>query len=193
MNTLAKRIEREVFELIAPEFGRNGGHVRFDTSEGTWVSITHVPVPRDLMDNKDGRVSILLLIPQSYPQVPPDGFYCDQGLKIKNHYFLGFRDKYYPELQQNLLQQGWQWFCMHAAHDRSMMNWRVSADPHQGDNLLKYMRLCLAILGKEAVKLKTNEERQRRLQSEFPMANAPDDDFDDLDEDDIPPWLRPQR
>lgn len=153
-SALLRRVEREVRELILPEYGTFEGRVTYDTGEGKWLCVKHMPVPKDLMTNRDGQVSLLLLIPEQYPQVPPDGFYCDQGLNIQNHYFVGFRDKYYPELQQTLIQQGWQWFCAHASHFRSTSNWRASATPGEGDNLLKYLRLSLAILGSEAQKIR---------------------------------------
>jgi len=154
MSALLKRVETEIFDLIAPEYGTVEGRVTYDTSKGTWVCVKDLPVPPSLTRDGEGCVEILLLIPDAYPQVPPDGFYCDQGLRIQNHYYMGFRDKYYPHLQQKLIDKGWQWFCAHANYAFNMSSWRPSSLVHEGDNLLKYLRLCLAILGKEGLKLK---------------------------------------
>lgn len=154
MSALQRRVRDEVFSVIAPEYGTEKGRVTYDTEDGTWVCVKNLPVPTRLTKNNSGVVDILLLVPPSYPQLPPDGFYCDQNLRISDHYMLGWRDKYFPELQRNLVEQGWQWFCAHAYTAMNAAAWRPSGNPVQGDNLMRYMHLCLGILGKEGDKLK---------------------------------------
>jgi hypothetical protein len=150
---LLARVRAEVYEVIAPEYGTAPGRVSFDEKEGLWVCVKQLPVPPALTKNRSGKVDVLMLVPMAYPQVPPDGFYCDMGLNITNHYFLGWRDKHYPEWQRELLQNGWQWFCAHA-HNVNQSGWKATNSPKRGDNLMSYLHLCLAILGKEGNKNK---------------------------------------
>lgn len=152
MSALMRRVRDEVFQIVAPEYGTEPDRVTYDTAEGTWVCVRNLPVPPPLTRNGNGLVDVLLLVPPYYPQVPPDGFYCDQNLRIKNHYMLGWRDKYFPQLQQDLVKQGWQWYCAHANPHLNSAAWRTTSNPGRGDNLMTYLRLCLAILGKEGSK-----------------------------------------
>lgn len=148
---LLRRVRDEVFHVVAPQYGTEPGRVTYDQKEGLWVCVKRLPVPPRLTNTGDGLVDVLMLVPMAYPQVPPDGFYCDKGLKIRNHYFEGWRDKHYPEWQRQLLDNGWQWFCAHAYNVQNA-TWRPSSHPAQGDNLMAYLHLCLGILGKEGLK-----------------------------------------
>ncbi len=148
---LLRRVKDEVFTVIAPEYGTEPDRVTFDTQEGTWVCVKQLPVPPSLTYNGDGRVDVLMLVPMAYPQVPPDGFYCDAGLKITNHYFRGMRDKHYPEWQQQLIAAKWNWFCAHA-YNVQHSTWRPTNRADEGDNLISYLHLCLGILGLEGSK-----------------------------------------
>lgn len=148
MSARLRRVKSEVFDLIAPEYGTHQGRISYDKQDGTWLSIKQLPVPPSLTNNGDGRVDVLVLIPPAYPQIPPDGFYCDSNLRIRAHYYSRWRDRHYPQLQSELIKKGWSWFCAHA-HHRSFSAWRPSNNIAEGDNLLKYLYLCLSILGKE--------------------------------------------
>lgn len=150
-NALLRRVRDEVYTVIAPEYGTEPDRVTFDQQEGLWVCVKKLPVPPKLTKSGDGQVDVLMLIPMAYPQVPPDGFYCDAGLRITNHYFMGWRDKYYPEWQTELIKGGWQWFCAHA-HNVTNSTWRPTNLPDKGDNLMTYLHLCLGILGLEGSK-----------------------------------------
>lgn len=154
MTALLRRVRDEVFTIIAPEYGTEPDRVTYDTEDGTWICVKNLPVPPRLTRTGSGEVDILLLVPPSYPQLPPDGFYCDQNLNIHDHYMLGWRDKYFPALQGKLVEQGWQWFCAHAYTPMNAMAWRPSSIPLRGDNLMSYLHLCLGILGKEGSKLR---------------------------------------
>ena len=148
---LLRRVRDEVYTVIAPEYGTEAGRVTYDTEEGLWVCVKQLPVPIALTKTGDGLVDVLMLVPKAYPQVPPDGFYCDAGLRITNHYFMGWRDKYYPEWQRQLIEGGWQWFCAHA-HNVHNSTWRPTNTASAGDNLMTYLHLCLGILGLEGSK-----------------------------------------
>ncbi|MCU0464103.1 MAG: hypothetical protein MUF38_06000 [Anaerolineae bacterium] len=148
---LLRRVRGEVRDLLLPIYGMQPHSVSFDTKNGTWACVKQLPVPQRLTHSGDGRVDILLLIPPTYPQIPPDGFYCDFNLNLKEHYYPSWKDTYYPDQQSQLVKNGWQWFCAHAHHSRNSY-WQPSTQTHQGDNLLTYLHLCLAILGTEGEK-----------------------------------------
>ncbi len=151
MTTRLARVRAEVFDLLAPEFGTERGRVTYDKEEGSWVCVRQLSIPPILTPDRDGRVDILLLIPPTYPQVPPDGFYCDQMLKLSGHYFMpmGFNNS--SSTMQQLREAGWNWYCAHPEKRQEMSaRWRPSADHRQGDNLHKYLLLCLSILGTDA-------------------------------------------
>lgn len=153
MSALKARVEAEVHRILGPVYGDRPGRLDYDKSAGTWVLIRQVDVPRKLTKDGTGASDILILIPPAYPQVPPDGFYCDQGLKIANHYFQGWRDKFYPDRQQELIKQRWNWFCIHVHDKGATSGWRATGDIKRGDNLLTYLRLCQAILEGESRKV----------------------------------------
>lgn len=154
MSDTLRRIRQEL-AIIGPIYGasqHDRDRVSFDTKNGSWVCVKNLPIPKILTRDGQGLVDILLLVPPAYPNVPPDGFYCDQNLKLVGHYFQGWTDKYYPTWQKTLIEQGWNWYCMHASKVAGNQTWRPSADASRGDNLLTYLHLCLAILGKEGKK-----------------------------------------
>jgi len=150
MPALQRRIQDEVHHLLAPVYGTERGRLTWDETDGTWVAMKQVPVPSRMTNDGRGIIDVLILVPVAYPQVPPDGFYCDLPLRITNYFHAGWRDQHYPLLQQKLLDEGWQWFCAHAHQGSGGSMWRASANVKQGDNLLTYFRLCLAILGTQA-------------------------------------------
>lgn len=139
-----------MIHVLGPVYGSEKNRLTWDTADGTWVAIKRVAVPPRLTNDGRGSVDVLILIPPAYPQVPPDGFYCDMALRIENHYFKGWRDQHYPQWQQDLLSRNWQWFCAHAHQGGAGSTWQASANVKNGDNLLTYLRLCLAILGTQA-------------------------------------------
>lgn len=148
---LLRRVRDEVRDLLLPPYGTSPDRVSFDSKNGTWVCVKQLPIPQRLTHSGDGRVDILLLIPPTYPQTPPDGFYCDLNLNLKDHYYSSWKDIHYPNQQRQLVKKGWRWFCAHPQRD-DYSNWRPSNLLNQGDNLLTYLHLCLAILGTEGEK-----------------------------------------
>ena len=148
MSALKRRVQEEVFQVLAPVYGDRQGRLTWDETDGTWVAIKQVPVPSRLTNDGRGVIDVLIMIPSAYPQVPPDGFYCDLQLRVEARFHKGDRpDQHYPHLTQVLLQQGWQWFCAHANYSDIAGKWHPTGNVTQGDNLLTYFRLCLAILG----------------------------------------------
>ncbi|GEM_PF-1272464 len=152
MTTRYQRIRSEVYELLAPEFGTQAGRISFDTEEATWVCIRQCQIPPILTPDGDGKVDILLIIPSTYPQTPPDGFYCDQALKLQGHYFAPMMFNSAPgSIGAQLREAGWNWYCAHPEKRQQMAErWSPHHQAARGDNLLKYLLLCLSILGTEA-------------------------------------------
>ncbi|MBK8027114.1 MAG: hypothetical protein IPK19_38435 [Chloroflexi bacterium] len=151
MSTRLKRVKAEVFDLLAPEFGTEKGRVTFDAEEGLWVCVRQLDIPQTVTPDGDGKVDILLLVPSTYPQIPPDGFYCDQMLRLSGHYFvpMGFSSTT-GSISQQLREAGWNWYCAHSEKRQEMAaRWKPHADHRKGDNLNKYLLLCLSILGTE--------------------------------------------
>lgn len=129
------RVEREVALLRT-----SGMKVDWDYQDGSWVMILDFAPPGGL-----GRSStnLLLEIPPDYPNVPPNGIYVDQALRLPSHYFQ------YKGTHNPLGDKGWAWYCFHA--DGHLGGWRASVRIMEGDNLLKYVKLTRTLMD-EAVR-----------------------------------------
>ena len=140
MSIRGQRIRQEVLLL-----GIAFGEVNYDAKCFTWVHIRRFPLPPRWTQVKS---ELLIELPTAYPQVGPDGFYLDKGLRdplgrSPNHYFeeQGRYNKYG--------HLGWAWFCLHQEPLRKG-GWRATADIMEGDNLVKYVELIRAILKRKA-------------------------------------------
>jgi hypothetical protein len=132
----------EEIRMVAANFERHGP-VRWD-AEGGWLMITHYPLP--------GRwrtrwAQLLILIPPSYPVIPPCGFYLDRSVRRRDggrdHHLTG--QPYYTA--PDLRALGWDWYCVHVAD--SAGGWQPSADWREPDNLWSYLHLVRDVLTNE--------------------------------------------
>lgn len=106
-----------------------------------WVLIPSYPLPNKY--NKS-HTSLLWIIPPGYPQTPPDDFFVDGDLSL--------RDGNKPPPALNLgansssgpapVAGNWSWFSWHPESGR----WRPAAEIEKGDNLSTFLRsvnICL--------------------------------------------------
>ena len=136
MSIRGRRIRVEVL-LLAIAFDE----ANLDEKCFTWVHVPRFPLPRGWNRGVSG---LLIELPSAYPQVGPDGFYLDVGLRDRRgrtpgHYFEkeGSHSKH--------AHKGWAWYCLHQ-EPVSKGGWRATSDLMAGDNLLKYVELIRAIL-----------------------------------------------
>ena len=139
MSNRSQRISQEVL-LLAVAFGE----ANFDEVCFTWVHIPRYTLPGRW---NRGTTALLIELPRAYPQVGPNGFYLDRGLRDRwgrtpDHYFEE-NDSY-----SKYAHLGWAWYCLHQEASRKG-GWRASTDMMEGDNLLKYVELIRAILSRK--------------------------------------------
>jgi len=154
MSALKRRVQEEVFQVLAPVYGDRQGRLTWDETDGTWVAIKQVPISPMLTQGGRGLIDVLVLIPQEYPHIPPHGIYCDMLLKPIGHFFIGWKDFHYPELQHELANRGWMFFCFRI-NEAQEAGWRPTNEVGRGDNLLTVVHLGLALLeevGKRGLK-----------------------------------------
>jgi hypothetical protein len=130
------RVQRVYQEALL--LARQFGVVDYDDEDGLWVHIPHFPLPAGWDRRTTG---LLLVLPNGYPHVPPDGFYMDRFLRTHSerrvdHYFE-VRGDYNP-----YADKGWGWFCIHLGR----VSWRPTDSVLHGDNLLRLTALIRAIL-----------------------------------------------
>jgi hypothetical protein len=137
--TQAQWVYREAC-LLARQFGT----VEYDDEDGRWVEIPHFPLPAGWDRPATG---LLLVLPNGYPHVPPDGFYMDRCLRIRRGQKVGH---YFEEggIHNPYAAKGWAWFCIHP--DREA--WYPTSDLVSGDNLFKLVALIRAILTEAVVR-----------------------------------------
>ena len=162
MSARLRRVKQEVYELIAPEYGTEPGRVKYDIVDGAWVSVHKAQIPARLTPNGDGLVDIALMVPAEYPRIPPYGFYCDQRLNLRGHYFQpGYHDGS-RGYSRDLINKGWNWYCAHARERRNeLKDWRPSSDIRSGDNLLRYIHFCLSVLSSQGTAPNSSAWRRR--------------------------------
>lgn len=81
--TQAQWVYREAW-LLARQFGT----VEYDDEDGRWVHIPRFPLPAGWDRPTTG---LLLVLPNGYPHVPPDGFYMDRFLRTRRGQRVGDR------------------------------------------------------------------------------------------------------
>ena len=88
-----------------------------------WVLIADFPLPPGW--NRE-RTRLLLLVPSGYPQIPPDNFYVDVGLRTSGGAMPGSYSEPVGQIGDN-----WGQFSWHA----EMESWRPAPEPAAGHNL----------------------------------------------------------
>lgn len=94
-----------------------------------WVLLPSFPLPPGW--SRD-RARLLIIIPAGYPQVPPDNFYVETGLRTAN----GDSPANYTDCVQQI-GESWGQFSYHA----DAATWTPRADPRQPDNLTRYVTM----------------------------------------------------
>jgi len=133
----AQRIYQEAI-LLAREYGA----VQYDDEDGRWVCIERFPLPSGW---DRGITELLLVLPDGYPHLPPDGFYVDRYLRTRR----GHRIDHYFEERGHLnpyADRGWGWYCIHLKPG----TWRPTSNVVYGDNLAKLAAMIRAILSRAA-------------------------------------------
>ncbi len=130
------RVQRIIQEalLLAKQFNV----VEYDDEDGRWVHVPQFPLPAGWDRQTTG---LLLILPNGYPHVPPNGFYIDRFLRTCS----GGRIDHYFEQEGSynpFANQGWGWFCVHL----NQGIWRPTGNVLYGDNLAKLAALIRAIL-----------------------------------------------
>ena len=134
MNSM--RLQRIIQEVML--LARENGMVEYDEEDGRWVHLPDFSLP-DGWDR--ATTGMLLVLPDGYPHIPPDGFYVDRFLRTRSGLRL---DHYFEDLSQYnpYAAQGWAWFCIHLKNG----SWRPAASIEDGDSLFTLTALIRAIL-----------------------------------------------
>lgn len=111
------------------------------TRDLKYICIPEFPLPAIW---RQRRVSILIHIPHSYPDAPPQGFYVPCGTCLKNGQQHGhqFCSSFYQ--QPNLHSQGWDWFCIHVENKTDWLPKDDPLRPHNFWNIIEWIRLGLS-------------------------------------------------
>jgi hypothetical protein len=131
----ARRLQMEASLLSA---AYNGGvEWSLDTSACTyWLRVPRFRLPRGWNAN---TTQIMVTVSDSYPQLPPDGFYLNRYLRDA----YGRRPGHYFEersAHNAFADRGWAWFCIHVE------TWNSSIDPMEGDSIIKYLGLIYDVM-----------------------------------------------
>lgn len=133
------RIQQEI-ENLKSEFGYNGansnlvklGKVIVQNATYAGLVIKQVPVKPARFANKTRMVSLLILIPDKYPAVPPTGAYLDRPYDSESSHFT--QNGYHGA--PTLVDKGWYWACFGMGSNfNNNSGWRPTADPQVGHNL----------------------------------------------------------
>lgn len=128
---IATRIEREAELLQKRLGGRSNVRVQNLTVDGVTYSGVTVNAVR-LNDQKYGvtRGDLLILVPPTYPEVPPVGCYLNFKWKTEDRHFTQRAFYKAPDLKG----RGWYWYCVHF-RNMGDGSWLPSPDPTKGHNL----------------------------------------------------------
>ncbi len=128
MSWRLKRIKQEA-ALAAAQFSVSR-KADVDPDAESWVVIYDFPLPNGFNYK---TTDILILLPPSYPQTPPDWFYMDPRLQRRD----GSRPPhYFEEIRKALSVEGWAAGSLHI-----IKNWHPSDDPLTGHSLLTVCQL----------------------------------------------------
>ena len=109
-----------------------------------WIYLPEFPLPLGRFNRANSPV--LFRLPSAYPQVGPDNFFVDVGLRLKD-------GSTPPAFNANAVSStgpapkagDWGWFSWHP------QAWRPAATPEGGDNLLVFVRgISLCLRGEES-------------------------------------------
>lgn len=107
----------------------------FDREALGWLRIRRLPLPRGW--NKAAS-ELLILIPEAYPEIPPDKFYLDPDLRDRNGHSPGHYFK-----ANELSDSGWAWLCLHLGN-----NWAPRQRIEDGDHLVTVIeRIQIGLAG----------------------------------------------
>lgn len=128
-----KRIKTELAACL-PLFSKSK-RGDMDLENGSWVRIFDFPLPAGYNAR---TTDILILLPASYPETPPDWFYLDSGLRRENgtvpHYFEVGDTRHTPDSRPSI--NGWAGGCIHVAG-----GWKPTGDPINGHSLVTICKL----------------------------------------------------
>lgn len=139
MGSMRDRMRSEISAAAAAFSTSKRASIVAGRAGHAWVIIMDFPLPagynRELAD-------VAVLLPPRYPNVPPDGFFLESGLRRNDgripHYFeQGFftLGQTYPPIQ-NRRDENWAWACLH------IREWRPAANFLSGDSLVTVCRLA---------------------------------------------------
>ncbi len=130
MSPRNERINWEITNLLIPEY-RNQ-YVDWDYEDYSWVHIKkRFKMPPGWSKN---YTDLLVVIPESYPNVAPSNFYMDQHMQDSK----GFSASHYFDKASGLnpyADRGWAWLCIH------IQAWNPRTEVKRGDNLLTVCKL----------------------------------------------------
>ena len=95
----------------------------YDEERFGWLRVL-LPLPERKW-NRDAS-ELLILIPSHYPEIPPERFYLDSGLRD----IRGKRPGHYFQANE-YSSKGWAWFCLHLEK-----GWSPRERIEAGDNLV---------------------------------------------------------
>lgn len=120
-----------------------------------WVVFQGFLLPEEWQRANPGKtfVSMMLIFPDQYPDLPTNGFYLPASLQLPpnaSHFFdRGYGGAFGQTAEeQEFMRQGqWKWFCTHIkpgawqpARLREISDWRY------GDNLWNIITICIDVL-----------------------------------------------
>lgn len=131
-NKKARYLISQLLEYGEEKYRRNKLTIQV-TKDLKYIYIPDYPLP---IIWRQRRVSILIHIPASYPDIPPLGFYIPHGTCLKNGRKHGHQycTSYYD--QPDLHDMGWDWFCLHL---KNPSDWQPKDDPLKPDKLWNYL------------------------------------------------------
>lgn len=123
-------------------------------SDYNWIRIRNFKLPDAWASVNDSAFTqVLLIIPDNYPNIPPNGFYLPSSINVpsgESHFFeRGYGGAYGSNSDEieNLRQSGWKWYCTHItpeswdpARIRNLEDWR------KGDNLWEVFTMINEVL-----------------------------------------------
>ncbi len=120
-------------ELISMRFGE----IDF---EDDWILINRFDMPPGF--NRDTS-RMLIDLPLNFPEVPPNRFYIDQGVRLTD----GSKPRHYFEkdyVSKELRGMGFAWYCVHIKKWKPNFN-----DMFAGSTLLKAIDACYQAIASE--------------------------------------------
>ena len=120
-----------------------------------WVVFKGFLLPEEWQQANPGQtfVSMMMIFPDQYPDLPTNGFYLPDKLQVpanaQHFYNRGYGGAFgqTDEEMEFMRQGGWKWYCTHIkpgawkpARLREISDWR------RGDNLWNIITICIDVL-----------------------------------------------